>query len=169
METIGLIGSLRLLIPNFIGFLISFLVTALYWRAHLALAKYVRIYDNHQLWLTVWLLFFIVLLPFSTALYSNYFSNNASFIFYCANMMAIGMFTYFLLRSIIRKDHHEELTPAIASWMVKRTLLPPIIWTLSMGWVFIEPFSARFLFFLIFIIQAYIDRSYKTATSQLVK
>ncbi len=161
MKSIGLLGSLEKLIPSFISFLISFLVTALYWRAHLALAKYVKSYDNRQLWLTVLLLLFIVLLPFSTALYSNYFGDNPSFIFYCANLMLIGLFNYLLLKSIIKKDHREELTPDVASWMTARALLPPIFWAISIGWIFIEPYSARFLFLLIFLFQYLIDNRYK--------
>jgi len=163
MEKLGFIGSLRNLIPSFIGFFISFIVTALYWRAHLTIARFAKGYDNRQLWLTVWLLLFIVLLPFSTALYSEYFNHNYTFIFYCSNLVMIGLFHYLLTINIVNKEkHHEELTPNLKNWLKWRASIAPIIWALSIGWVFIEPYSARFLFLSIFVIQIFIDRKHKT-------
>jgi uncharacterized membrane protein len=162
MESIGLVGSLKHLIPSFVGFLISFLVTGLYWRAHLSIAKYAKSYDNRQLWLTIWLLLFIVLLPFSTALYSEYFNYNHSFIFYCANLVLIGLFHFLLVSSIIRKEGFTgELTPDIARWIKIRSLMAPAIWALSIVWVFIEPLSARFVFISIFVIQMFVDRKFR--------
>jgi uncharacterized membrane protein len=64
-------GVLLRLIPSFVGFIISFLVIALYWRLHLSIAQFVKSYDNRLLWYNIRLLMFIVLLPFSTAFYAK--------------------------------------------------------------------------------------------------
>jgi hypothetical protein len=45
--------------------------------------------------------------------------------------------------------------------MFTRALVAPFVWALSIGFVFIEPNSARFLFVLIFVIQAILFRRYK--------
>ena len=162
MQTLGLLGCLQKLIPSFLGFLISFLVTAVYWRAHLSMAKFAKSYDNRQFWLTVWLLQFIVLLPFSTALISEYFGNNHAWIFYSANLVLIGLFHSLMVVNIIKKEgHSKELTPLHARWMKMRAFMAPLIWALSIAWIFVEPISARFLFILIFIIQGIMDRSFK--------
>lgn len=118
LQSLGTIGVLERLIPSFIGLLISFFVTALYWRAHLTLAKYIRSYDNRMLWLTVWLLLFVVLLPFSTGFYAKNFNYNGPFIFYCLNLVMIGFFNYWMVRYMIRKEGiGGELTPLVASWL----------------------------------------------------
>ncbi len=162
METIGLLASLKHLIPSFIGFLISFLVTAVYWRAHLSMAKFAKSYDNRLLWLTVWLLLFIVLLPFSTALISEYFSNNHAWIFYSTNLVLIGLFHSLMVVKIIKNEgYSKDLTPLLARWMKIRAFMAPLIWAISIAWIFVEPISARFLFILIFIIQGFVDRSFK--------
>lgn len=76
-------------IPSFIGLIISFIVTALYWIANLRIMKYATTIDTKILWYNIGLLFFIVLLPFSTAFYVKEFSFKGPFALYCFNHTAI--------------------------------------------------------------------------------
>ena len=162
MDSFGFANTLRRLIPSFTSFLISFLVTALYWRAHLMMARFAKSYNDRELWLTIWLLLFVVLLPFSTAFYSRFFGSNSSFIFYCINLVMIGFCNYFLVRTIIIKEGcSEELTPVLAKWLLVRGLIAPLVWAFSAAWVFVHPLSARFIFIMIFVIQIFVDRKYK--------
>ena len=127
IDSLGTLGSLQRLIPSFIGLLVSFFVTALYWRAHLTLAQFIKSYDNRLLWLNIWLLLFVVMLPFSTAFYSKNFNYNGPFIFYCFNLVMIGLFNYLMVRNIIRKeDRSEVLTPLVGSWLKFRALMAPL-------------------------------------------
>jgi uncharacterized membrane protein len=158
------------LIPSFTGFVISFLVTALYWRLHLTMAQFVKSYDNRLLWLNVWLLMSIVLLPFSTAFYAKGFREHGPFIFYCTNLVAIGLLNFFMLRYIVRKEgYNETITPLMVGRLRTRILIAPIIWAISAALEFVAPWPARFLFILIFIVQAIserrFDRKMKQATS----
>lgn len=78
-------------IPNFIGFIVSFMVTAIYWIAHIRILKYASTINTKILLYNIFLLFFIVLLTFSTAFYVKgfmfkgpfaFFFNLASIVFY---------------------------------------------------------------------------------------
>lgn len=152
---------LRTLIPSFIGFVISFLVTALYWRLHLTLAQFVKSYDNRLLWLTVWLLMSIVLLPFSTAFYAKGFREHGPFVFYCVNLVAIGLLNFLMMRYIVRKEGYSEtITPLLIGRLQSRILIAPIIWGLSAILEFVAPWPARFLFVLIFVVQAITERRF---------
>jgi uncharacterized membrane protein len=159
----GVDGVLLRLIPSFIGFVISFLVIALYWRLHLTMAQFVKSYDNKLLWFNIWLLMFIVLLPFSTAFYAKYFNDQGgSFVFYCINLIAIGMINFFMFNYIVRKEgHSESLTPSIAARLRSRIGIPPIIWALSIPLEFVEPWAARFLFVLIFVVEGIAQRRFE--------
>ncbi len=162
LQSLGTIGVLERLIPSFIGLLISFFVTALYWRAHLTLASFIKSYDNRMLWLTVWLLLFVVLLPFSTGFYAKNFGYNGPFIFYCLNLVMIGLFNYWMVRYMIRKEGFSaELTPLIASWLSFRAGVAPLIWLMSAALTFVVPVFARFAFISIFIIFMIGERRYK--------
>ena len=168
IEAFGTLGVLERLIPSFIGFLVSFFVTALYWRAHLMNAQFIKSYDGRMLWLTIWLLLFVVLLPFSTALYSKNFNYNGPFIFYCLNLVMIGFFNYLLVRDIIMKHgHNETLTPLLASWLKFRAAVAPLIWLFSALLAFVMPLTARFAFIVIFIIFMISDRRYRAKMKKL--
>ena len=155
----GTVKILRRLIPSFTSFLISFLVTALYWRAHLTLAQFIKSYDNKLLWYTIWLLMMVVLLPFSTAFYAKNFNYNGPFVVYCINLVLIGLFNFLMLNYVVRKEgYSESLTKQIVTKLRFRSLSAPLIWSISAFWVLVEPFSARFLFILIFVAQAIGER-----------
>ena len=159
VKNLGTVVVLKRLIPSFIGFLISFLVTALYWRAHLTLAQSIKSYDNKLLWYTVWLLMMVVLLPFSTAFYVKNFNYNGPFVVYCINLVLMGAFNFFMLNYVVRKEGYTDmLTKSSVTKLRFRSLCAPLIWGLSALWVLVEPTSARFLFILIFVVQAIGER-----------
>lgn len=58
--------------PNLLGFTISFFVIGTYWRVHHRQFRYIKRYDEALLSLNFLLLFLIALIPFTTALISNY-------------------------------------------------------------------------------------------------
>lgn len=153
VQTLGLLGTFNKLIPSFISLFISFFVTALYWRAHLLNAQIIKHYDSKLLWLNIWLLLFVVMLPFSTALYSKNFAYNSAFIVYAINVGLIGVFNYWMVAYAIKREGAADtLTPVAARWFVARTLPAPIIWLLSASLAPVLPLTARFLFISIFIV-----------------
>jgi uncharacterized membrane protein len=162
IRTFGVWSSLLKLTPSFIGLLISFFVTALYWRAHLMLAQFIRTYDNKLLWLNIWLLLFVVMLPFSTAFYSKNFDYNGAFIFYCVNLALIGIFNFWMVRvALVRTPDEPALDTALVSWMKFRAIVAPSVWLLSIPVAFISPLISRFFFVLIFVVIAIGERRYK--------
>jgi uncharacterized membrane protein len=162
LEEFGTWGVLKRLTPNFAGFIVSFLVVALYWRAHLSFAQFINVYDNKLLWLTIFLLFFIVLLPFSTAFYSNYPNYNNTFIFYCANLAMIGLFNHWIIRYLKKlQGYNEKFTQKVSSYLQARAMASWVVWLITILWVFIEPISARLAFILLFIALSIVDRRYK--------
>lgn len=162
MTSLGVQGFLSKSIPRFIGFLVSFLVTALYWKAHMSLGKHVKETDGRLLWINLWLLLFVVLMPFSTAFFSNNFGHNGSFIFYCLNLVAIGACMFWMTTYVIKNnDLVTKLGREATRYMKRRAIISPIIFLFCVGFVFISPLIARFGFLLIFIFQAILDRSYK--------
>jgi uncharacterized membrane protein len=55
-----------------VGFVISFLLIGLNWTIHHRMFGYVTAYNRRLLWLNLFFLFFIVLMPFSTGLYGEF-------------------------------------------------------------------------------------------------
>ena len=64
--------QLSLLLPKFLGFLYSFFIIGLYWFIHHRMFGYVISYNGKLIWLNLLFLFSIVLMPYTTAVYSTY-------------------------------------------------------------------------------------------------
>lgn len=149
-------------IPSFVGFLVSFMVIALYWVSHLRIYKYVTVMSEKLIWLNIFLLLFVVFLPFSTALYVGDFYGTAPFIFYCLNLVLLGFFNYLLIRAVANKEvGNNGMTKVIGNWLKFRSLNAFFIWALAAILALVLPTLARMIFILIFIIQIFGDRYYK--------
>ncbi|MBK7376852.1 MAG: DUF1211 domain-containing protein [Chitinophagaceae bacterium] len=62
-----LLKALAHMIPQFVGFIISFMFIGIYWTVHHRLFGYVVNYTPKLLWLNLLFLFAVALMPFSTA------------------------------------------------------------------------------------------------------
>jgi uncharacterized membrane protein len=148
-------------IPSFIGLVVSFLVTAIYWIAHMRIFKFASTIDTKILWYNILLLFFIVLLPFSTAFYVKGFNYSGPFAFYCFNLSAIGFFNYLLNFYISKKEKGlTGLKPILGKLFKLRALSAFLIWAIAGILAYYTPMIARYLFILIFIFEFILKKYY---------
>jgi len=153
---------LQVRIPNFIGFIVSFLVTAMYWIDYLKITKYVTSFGNKALWANIFLLFTVVLLPFSTALYVNGINFIGPFVFYSINLILIAVMTLVLILVVAKQETGTVgLSKTQRNWEAARMMNTIGIWSLAAVVAFVHIPTARFVFILIFIINPLIDRYYK--------
>jgi uncharacterized membrane protein len=85
---------------EFFGLLLSFLVVGQFWTTHHRLFGYVNSYDGGLLWLNLHMLFWIILMPFASAMNSRYGNMNSVWMFYSFIMLMIGISVYFIWRYI---------------------------------------------------------------------
>ena len=162
IEALGYAGVLKHLIPLFIGFFITFFVTALFWRTHLVLFHLVKEVDNTLLWINVWMLLFVALLPFTTGFYSENFGSSFPFFFYCAHLAVIGLVNFRLTHYIVKKENlSESMGKLQAKWMQQRALIVPIVFLLCIPLTFLSAWAGRFGFILIFVFLSIGSRYYK--------
>ena len=93
------------LIPKFIGFLTGFAVIALYWVAHHRIFRFLRNYNQKLLWLNMLFLLCIVLMPFSSGLFSSYATAKAPFIVYAVNIILAALAQVWLMRYLANPAH----------------------------------------------------------------
>ena len=149
-------------IPDFIGLIVSFLVSALYWIGHLKLMKYVSIVKGKLLWLTIFFLLSIVILPFSTAMYVNGFNHAGPFIFYCINLAVIGFFNLWMLRYVYYQEKQKTgFTRIYYRWYRARGLNVVVVWIVASLIASALPLGSRLIFLLLFVFQFFIDRRFK--------
>ena len=158
-------GSLNALLertPNFIGFVLSFMVTAFYWIDYMRITKYISNFDMRALWLNICMLFLIVLLPFSTAFYVNSVLLKGPFLFYSLNLGSIAFLQLLLISYIHKKELGKTgLTELKSKWLFTRSLNTFLVWILAGIIGLFSPVVAKFLFIFIFVIEPFIDSYYK--------
>jgi uncharacterized membrane protein len=106
--------SMLSLIPKFVGFLVGFTVIAIYWTAHHRIFRFVRSYDQKLLWLNILFLLFIVLMPFSSGLFSSYPTVKAPFTIYALNIIVTALAQVCVTRHLLNPAH-DLIHPANAT------------------------------------------------------
>ncbi|SEA57767.1 Protein of unknown function [Arachidicoccus rhizosphaerae] len=89
------------MIPEFIGFFMSFALIGLYWSKHHAVFGYITDYSPKLIFLNLVLLAAIVLMPFSTQVYSAYVSEKyvhllGPFLIYSLNIILCGLANFWI-------------------------------------------------------------------------
>lgn len=160
-------------LPEWIGFFISFWVIGIYWMAHHRMFGYLVGYNDGLMLVNLLFLMTIVVMPFSSGLYSNYAQLNTPFIVYCLNVAITGFVLLLLWRSISnpRLGLAHPIAPIVRQHGYVRNLVAPGIFLLAAGLAALLPQSggwvARFLFFLIFPIQMILGRVYAPKLKQI--
>ncbi len=152
--------------PKYLAFLISFVVIGLYWIVHVRQFRYIRRFDTGLLWLNLLFLMFIVLIPFSTSVLSD-FEETASVVLYAANMAcagftATGLWIYAARRRLV----DEKLGRARVMRGIIMNLIAPGWFTVSIGLAFINASLAVYSWLLIGVAHRIIDWKLKLPESE---
>ncbi len=146
---IQVLNAFLLLLPKLIGFLLSFLLIGLYWTIHHRLFGFVIGYTQRLLWINLLFLLGIVLLPFSTAFYSEYTFNflKTPIIIYSINFCYIGIMSFFLWKYVSNPKNNlsENLTRPMANYYSFRAIAIPIIFLII---IIVSLFNPRYAIYI---------------------
>ena len=164
----ALLHSLDHLIPRFIGFFISFMIIGLYWQVHHRMFGFVVDFTRRTMWLNLFFLLAVVLMPFSTGFYSEYIPRllRTPMIVYVANISFLGIMNFFLWKHLNNPKlkltegvtHEENL---IFSY---RSISIPVIFILIAIVYFFNPRIAPFLPAVIPLIMRFITKRIKASS-----
>jgi uncharacterized membrane protein len=138
-------GLLRL-IPKFIGFFISFFVIAVYWVAHHRIFRFVHRLNNGLIWINLFFLLGIVLMPFTTAYQSEYSMLRTPWIVYSINIIVVGLMQVRMQTYLRNRTHsltlaHEHAHPDLDLF---RPLSSPLVFAFSILLsFFVAPWMVR--------------------------
>lgn len=146
---IALLDGLAVLAPRFIGFIVSFIVIAMYWVNHHLLFGLLSDYNKKVIWANLRFLFTIVLMPFSSAFYSDYFQSGlvTPIAFYAINITLSGLAILHLWQMITNPANklcEHPLPKVLASYYKVRSVVAALVFMLSFGVAF---FSTRLAYY----------------------
>ncbi|TXF74936.1 TMEM175 family protein [Chryseobacterium sp.] len=163
--------SLNELIPKFISFLVSFFVIALYWKAHHYVFGFVTKYTDRLIWINILFLLSIVIMPFSSAFYSENFSLPVPYSIYCLNIAVTGMLNCWLICYVSSGKHGLSTLSGDRNWRryhTLRSLVAPVIFLLSIALSFYSVLLSRlcfvFIFPVIYLLNYYFKKKEETIT-----
>ncbi len=155
-------------IYGILGLALSFAIIGQFWTNHHRLFGYVSNYDGGLLWVNLNMLFWVILMPFSSALSAKYGGHSSVWFFYCFNMFMIGISIFFLWVYITnpkRKLSWIANDPAIRKMAKVRSFSISCIFLL--GALLSIPdgmpafIAAHPVFFLIFPVMTIVKRRYQ--------
>jgi len=159
-----LVKNINELIPKFVSFLVSFFVIAIYWKVHHYLFGFIVKYTDKLIWLNILFLLSIVLMPFSSAFYSENFNMNIPYSFYCTNIIFTGLINCWIVRYISSKKEDISTLTGNTLWRkyhTLRSLVAPLIFFISMLLSFYSKSLSRLCFIIIFPLIFLLNYSYK--------
>jgi uncharacterized membrane protein len=106
MDRLHLAQAVADLVPTFIAWVISFYVLAIFWFSHHRLFHHLRIVDAKLVWLNIFYLGFVSLMPFCCALVGRFGDVTFAQVFYSANMTLLSVGGLMKSRYVF---HHPEL------------------------------------------------------------
>ena len=150
------------LIPNVLGFVISFLIIGLMWVEHHRIFRYIDDYDGGLLWRNLLLLLCVSFVPFPTALFSENFWSRTAFILYTASFGGVATAKLLIWRHAAKAGLlKKEVGPMLEQRIARRSMAVPLACAIAIGLSFISIFIAPLSFILIPVFARVLDPTAK--------
>jgi uncharacterized membrane protein len=126
----GLLRALGHLAPNLLSYALTFVILGVLWVGHHNQYFYIRRADRVLLWINIFFLMAVSLLPFSAGIFSRYGQDSLSIIAYNSNLILAGLLM-FLHWAYATRDNHLlgiKIEPEVRRLVSIRILTPPMLY-----------------------------------------
>ena len=155
-----LASKLGALWPNYEAFVLSFVIIGIYWILHHIMFRYIERYNGPFLWLNLFFLMCIVIMPFTTSLISEYGDTATATIVYAANLAVAS-----LLMAVIwwystgrGRLMIKGFDPELGKHAVLANLCTALVFLVSMPIAFGNERVAKYFWLLLFPIHILLER-----------
>ena len=139
----------------FYNYALSFLLLAIFWMIHSQQLHIIKETSLTHLWMNMIILLFIVLVPFSTSLMSDYPTDTLANLVFAVNMFIIGALYYFNWHYAVKGRNiiDDKIDIKRVEVARRRSLLTPCIAVIAIVLAFIAPEFTGLSFLLIPILR----------------
>jgi len=150
------VAGLRPLLPVFGSYLMSYVYLGIYWNNHHHLLHAAQHVDGRCLWANLHLLFWLSLVPFTTAwMGENHFATWPVAL-YGVDLFFSGIAYYILVRALLAAEGNELLATALGSDFKGKISI--VIYAVAIPLAFVRPWFALTLYILVAITWLIPDR-----------
>lgn len=154
-----LAGQLLRMWPQYLAYILSFLVIGVFWMGHHRRFSHIERLDRRLMWLNLLLLMSVAFLPFPTRLISEY-GNRTATVFYALAMSVTGLLS--AAAWAYASSGHRLVSAGLSDQEIRserlRSLLIPLVFLLSTGPALASPEAAQFSWLLFLIPAVYLSR-----------
>jgi uncharacterized membrane protein len=152
------------MVPEFTSFIIAFLLLAVFWILHHRHFHYLHTIDSRVLWINLFILICIVLVPFSTSVSGDYPDVQIAVILFHTNLLAIGLlfavhWYYITHAPRLVEPNIDERSARCGS---KKNLVTPVIAITAILLSFFSPSNSMLTYLLIppglYLVQRFLCR-----------
>lgn len=138
-----LLNFLAAQLPSLGIYLTSFVLVAFYWVSHLEQFKHYRKTDGIHIWLQLFSLLFIVLVPYGNDLLSYYPENYIIQVIYSLIVFFVGIFSFLNWRYATgdRKLVSETISDLEIAKISRQSLIEPLVMLLAIAVGWIHPYA----------------------------
>ena len=113
----------------------------MYWLKHVEHFSYYRRTDQKHLWLQLVFLMFLVLIPFTNSFSSAFPDNTATQVLYSANMIGVGLASFFAWTYATRNHHlvDDDLDADLIHSLRIQALSEPLVACIAIAAAFVAP------------------------------
>lgn len=155
------LAALRPLFPIFLSYVLSFVYIGIYWNNHHHLFQVVKGVDGRVLWANLHLLFWLSLIPFSTAWMGENEFAAWPVALYGVVLLLAGVAYFFLTRALLA-IHGQESVLAAALGRDFKGKISVVIYVTAVPLAFVNPWLAQALYVLVAVIWLIPDRRIET-------
>ncbi|MFH1683569.1 MAG: TMEM175 family protein [Candidatus Margulisiibacteriota bacterium] len=151
-------SSLHLLLLSqlhkFFNYALSFVLLAVFWIIHHQEFHFIKRTDRVHIWINVFILMFIALIPFSASLIGDYPNDWMAELFFGANMFMVGILFQlnWFYATRLKRLVNCDIDPKKIVLGIKRGLVTPLVALLAMVLAFLDAPITTHIYLLIPII-----------------
>ncbi|TMC68686.1 MAG: DUF1211 domain-containing protein [Chloroflexi bacterium] len=152
-----LTAGLASLAPSLFSFALGFAVLGTYWVGNAINLSHLGRVDRAVLFLNVLQLFFIALLPFSTAIIGRYPDQAAAVILYGVHLEGLGLAQFAHWVYVLRNPHLAQapIDSRTARAVTRRILLGPVAWIFAIVLALFSPLLGYAVYYVVLIVYVF--------------
>lgn len=159
----NLATAFNLLWPQYFINIVSFIVIGYYWMNHHAILGHVKHFTTILVWTNILFLISIAFLPFPVDLYGDFPSSRVAVLFYTSSLAAAGFLLCLVWWYALKSDKvlAQSLSKKEKNYYTIRNLIAPVIFTLSLPLVNIDPFLAPASWVLVVVGLVFLNKKFR--------
>ena len=148
---------------KFFNYALSFVLLAIFWMRHHQQSHLIKRTDAGYLWINIFFLMFVALMPFTTSLVGEYPYDPMAEVFFAINILILGILLTW--NWVYATNRHRLVDNSLDSRSIalgkRKGLITTLVAVMAIGIAFVDPRICSFLYLLIPILQQVIEHRHR--------